>query len=67
MSHPPLPKDCYDVETVSHLLSISVVELYKFLREKDWLHNKAFKNDKRHNLPKDWTKKTGYLTTQERG
>jgi hypothetical protein len=66
MSHAPLPKDCYDVETAAHLLAVSSLELYKILRNNDWLFTKTSKNEKCHNLPKEWAKKAGYLTTQER-
>lgn len=67
MSHAPLPKDCYDIDTAAHLLSMSAQALRKVMREHDWIYVKAYANDKRHNLPKEWTKKAGYLTTQDRG
>lgn len=67
MSRAPLPKDCYDVDTAAHFLAVSGLELYRFLRTQNWLHTKTHTRDKRHNQPKQWALKAGYLTTQTRG
>ncbi len=67
MNNPPLPTGCIDIKEAAELLGISVIALYKSLREKGWIHVGTKNKDKKHNTPKQWAITSGFLSTQERG
>lgn len=67
MYNAPLPTKCMEIEAAAHLLGITRKQLFKTLRTAGWLHTGKFKNDPKHNSPKQWAIKAGLATTQTRG
>jgi hypothetical protein len=65
----------YDLKTAAGIFGIGDIEFYKTLRgeskryhlPQSWINCSKFEKDRNKNKPRDWAKKAGYLTIEQRG
>lgn len=71
MSH---PIRTYDLKTAAGMFGMGHIEFYKMLRGESetipltpgWTHSGTFRGDNAKNSPKEWARKAGFLTTEQR-
>lgn len=64
----------YDLKTAAGMFGMGHIEFYKILRgestttplQPGWTHAGTFRGDNAKNSPKEWARKAGFLTTEQR-
>jgi hypothetical protein len=64
----------FDLKTAAGMFGMGHIEFYKMLRGESqttplipgWIHAGTFRGDDAKNSPKEWARKAGYLTTEQR-
>lgn len=64
----------YDLKTAAGMFGMGHIAFYKMLRGESattplipgWIHAGTFRGDDAKNSPKEWARKAGYLTTEQR-